>query len=107
MKFESDIDMSGNDIINRGNDPVGSGANVKSGFEGAIQEGTSRAVVFPTAFVSVPNVVVGFADNSGEISVPRAHSVTTAGFTIGVEKSGGGAAKNRDVAWVATDAGNT
>ena len=85
----------------------GGGPTLKSGMETAIQEGTTRAVVFATAFASVPDVVVGFADDSGEISVCKAFSPTTTGFTIGIEKSGGGAAKNRDVAWMATDTGNT
>ena len=62
---------------------------------------------FATAFASVPNVVAGFADNSTEISVCRASSVTNTGFTIGVQKSGGGSARDRDVAWIATNAGNT
>ncbi len=84
----------------------GGGPVLKSGLESSITEGTTRAVVFATAFASAPDVVVSFADNSTEISICKAHSVTTAGFTIGVEKSGGGAAKDRDVAWVATNAGN-
>ena len=46
------------------------------------------------------------SDRHSEISACRVHSVTTAGFTITVQKSGGGAAKDRDVAWVATNAGN-
>ena len=84
----------------------GGGPDLKSGLESAITEGTTRAVVFATAFASAPDVVVGFADTSTEISVCRAFSPTTAGFTIGVEKSGGGAAKARDVSWLATEAGN-
>lgn len=106
MKVLSDLDMAGNDIVNRGNDPGGGGASIKSGVAPAITEGTSRSVTFATAFASVPNVVIGFADSLSEISVCAAHSPTVTGFTIQVEKSGGGAAKNRDVAWIATDAGS-
>ena len=84
----------------------GGGADVKAGTETAIAEGTSRGVTFVTVFGGTPDVVCGFADNSTEISVARAHTVSTTGFTIAVEKSGGGASKNRDVAWIATDAGN-
>ena len=85
----------------------GGGPDVKSGLESAITEGTTRAVVFATAFASVPVVVVSFSDNSAEQSTCSAHSPTTTGFTIRVDKVGGGQSKSRDVAWQATDAGNT
>ena len=85
----------------------GGGANVKSGLESAITEGTTRAVTFVTAFSSTPNVVVSFSDNSSEQSTCMAHSVSTTGFTIGVEKIGGGQNRDRTVAWIATDAGNS
>lgn len=84
----------------------GGGADVKSGFESAVPEGGTRAVTFNTAFSSAPNVVVNFADNSSQISVISAHSVSASGFTIMVVKSGGGSSADRDVAWIATDAGN-
>lgn len=84
----------------------GGGANVKSGFESAITENTTRAVTFVTAFTAAPDVVVGFADASAEISVCAAHTVSTTGFTILVTKSGGGGSASRDVTWIATDAGN-
>ena len=84
----------------------GGGADVKSGFESAITEGSTRAVTFTTAFSAAPDVVVGFADTSTEISVCAAHTESTTGFTIQVEKVGGGAAKNRDVFWIATSAGD-
>jgi hypothetical protein len=84
----------------------GGGADVKAGNETGITENTTRAVTFTTSFSATPNVVVGFSDNSAEISVVSAHTVSTTGFTILVTKSGGGGSANRDVAWVATDAGN-
>lgn len=84
----------------------GGGADVKGGFESAIAENSTRAVTFNTAFAVAPNVVVGFADNSTEISVVAAHTASTTGFMIEVTKSGGGGSANRDVAWIATDAGN-
>ncbi len=84
----------------------GGGANVKSGFESAVAEGGTRSVTFNTVFAATPDVVVSFADSSAEISVLAAHTVSVSGFTITVTKSGGGGSANRDVAWVATDAGN-
>ena len=85
----------------------GGGADVKGGFESAIAENSTRVVSFTTAFSSAPNVVVSCADASTEISVAAAHTVSTTGFTIAVTKVGGGGSNNRDVAWIATDAGNT
>ena len=84
----------------------GGGPDVKSGLESAISENATRVVAFATPFSSTPNVVVNFADASAEISVVAAHTVSTTGFTIAVTKSGGGGSANRDVAWIATDAGN-
>lgn len=84
----------------------GGGANVKSGFELAVTENSTRFVPFATAFASTPDVVVNFADNSAEISVVAAHTVSTTGFTIAITKVGGGGSSNRDVYWIATDAGN-
>ena len=80
---------------------------VKSGTESAITEGTTRAVTFVTAFSSTPNVVIGFGDNSSEQSTCMAYSASTTGFTIGVEKIGGGQDRDRTVSWIATDAGNS
>lgn len=84
----------------------GGGANVKSGVETGITENTTRTVTFTAAFSLTPDVVVGFADSSSEISVCAAHTVSTTGFTIAVNKVGGGGSSNRDVYWIATDAGN-
>lgn len=84
----------------------GGGSNVKSGFESAITENSTRSVTFPTAFSGTPDVVVGFADDTSQISIVHAHTVTTTGFTIQVVKSGGGGSVTRDVFWIATDAGN-
>ena len=84
----------------------GGGPSLKSGLESAITEGTTRAVVFATAFASAPDVVVSFADNTAEQSTCSAYSPTTTGFTIRVDKVGGGQSRSRDVFWPATDAGN-
>ena len=84
----------------------GGGANVKAGFESAVAENSTRAVTFNTAFSSTPNVVANCADSSSQLSFVNAHSVTVNGFTIQVLKSGGGGSANRDIAWIATDAGN-
>ena len=84
----------------------GGGADVKGGFESAIPENATRVVAFATPFSSTPDVVVNFADTSVEVSVIAAHTVSTTGFTIAVTKSGGGGSASRDVAWIATDAGN-
>jgi hypothetical protein len=88
-------------------DASSGGANVKSGFESAITENSERSVTFTTAFSSTPDVVVGLADSSDEISVLSAHTVSANGFTIKVNKSGGGASADRDVYWIATDAGDS
>ena len=84
----------------------GGGADVKSGFESTIPEGTTRAVSFATAFSATPHVVVSFADDTTQISVVHAYTPSTTGFTIRVVKSGGGGSVTRDVNWIATDAGN-
>ena len=84
----------------------GGGADVKSGFEAAITEGSSRVVTFNTAFSSSPNVVVSCADTSYQLTFVQAHSESTTGFTIDATKSGGGGNVTRDVAWIATDAGD-
>lgn len=84
----------------------GGGADVKSGFESAISENSARTVTFNTAFSGTPNVVVGFADDTTQISVVHAHTVSTTGFTVQVVKSGGGGSVTRDIYWMATDAGN-
>ena len=81
--------------------------DVKSGLEPAITEGTTRVVSFGTAFSSTPDVVISFADNSSEVSTCSSFGVSTTGFTIGVEKVGGGQSRDRNVSWIATDAGNS
>ena len=100
-----------NDLVNSSTTSLhshagGGGADVKSGVELAITEGGSSFVTFNSAFSSTPNVVVSCADNSTQLTFAYAHTVTTTGFTILVIKSGGGGNVNRDVAWIATDAGN-
>lgn len=84
----------------------GGGADVKSGFESAVSEGGSRTVTFNTAFSASPNVVVSISDTSSQLTFVQAHTVSTTGFTIDAIKSGGGGNVTRDVAWIATDAGN-
>lgn len=80
----------------------GGGANIKSGVVNLTAGGTAN-VTFATPFASVPHVVVtsqfASADTSTTLS---AYNVTVNGFTM---KGAGNAAGN--VAWIATDAGNT
>lgn len=80
----------------------GGGANIKSGVVNLTAGGTAN-VTFTTPFASVPHVVVtsqfASADTSTTLS---AYNVTVNGFTM---KGAGNAAGN--VAWIATDAGNT
>ena len=84
----------------------GGGADVKGGVETAITENTTRAVAFGTAFVGTPNVVGTIADSSARDCLVAIRSITTAGFDIFVHKVAGGAAADRDVQWIATDAGD-
>ena len=100
-----------NDLVNSSSTTFhshagGGGADVKGGVELAISEGGSRTVTFNTAFSGTPNVVASCADVSSQLSFAHAHTVSTTGFTIDVIKSGGGGNVNRDVAWIATDAGD-
>lgn len=98
--------VDGSETALHGHAGGGGGANVKSGLESAITENTTRTVTFGTAFAAAPDVVVAFADASSELSVCAAHTASTTGFTIAVGKIGGGGSTTRDVAWMATDAGN-
>ena len=98
--------VAGSDTTLHSHTGGGGGADIKAGNETTITEGGSRSVTFTTAFSATPNVVVGFSDNSTQISVCSAHTVSTSGFTIMVVKSGGGGNSNRDVSWIATDAGD-
>ena len=81
--------------------PAG-GANVKSGVVN-LGAATTAAVTFVTPFAATPHVVVAYqfasTDTSNSIS---AYNVTVNGFTL---KGAGNAAGN--VAWIATDAGNS
>lgn len=84
----------------------GASIDVKSGEELAIAENSEVTVTFGTAFSITPKVVCEFSDNSAELSTLSVHTVSTTGFTIKVNKIGGGGNTNRDVAWIATDEGN-
>ena len=84
----------------------GGGADVKTGTESGILENTERTVSFSTAFTSIPDVICEFSDNSDELSTLSTHTVSTTGFTIKVNKIGGGGSSSRDVEWIATDSGN-
>jgi len=80
----------------------GGGANVKSGIVNLAAGGTAN-VTFTTPFQSVPHVVVSSQFNVADTSTTLgAYNVTVNGFTM---KGAGNAAGN--VAWIATDAGNT
>lgn len=84
----------------------GGGADVKSGLETAITENTTRSVVFGAAFSGTPNVVGTIADSSARDTLIAIRSITVNGFDIFVHKVAGGGAADRDVQWIATDAGN-
>ena len=85
----------------------GSGADVKSGRVTAISEGSIVTVTFGTAFSSVPNIVVSLDDGIiGELSICITSGVLVNSFRIHVLKIGGGGNVSRDVAWIATDAGD-
>ena len=101
LKFDSATDEWGVE-----NEAGGGGSNVKSGRETAITEGSTKTVTFTTAFSATPHVCVSFDDGSTQQSICQVESVSTIGFTIRVIKIGGGGNVNRDVNWIATDAGN-
>ncbi len=82
-----------------------SAADVKSGMEAAIADDSTRVVVFASAFVSIPNVVV--SQNSTEQQhILQVESVSTAGFTINIVKNHPSSDDTVDVSWIATDVGN-
>lgn len=85
----------------------GGGADVKSGQETGISCGSSRDVIFTTAFSSTPNVVSVSDVTQSKDHAIRIGAVSTAGFTIYVDKTHtGGACANVGVYWIATNAGN-
>ena len=83
------------------------GADVKGGLETAITENTTRSVTFGTAFTGTPNITGCIADSNTRDTLVAIRSITTTGFDIFVHKIAGGGAANRDVQWLATDAGDT
>lgn len=83
-------------------EPGGGGAVVKSGLV-TLSAGGSANVSFVTPFASTPQVVVTAQINSADTSCTySAHSVTVNGFTL---RGAGNPAGN--VAWIATNGGNT
>ena len=78
--------------------------NLKSGSV-VVTEDSSAAVSFGTAFDSVPCVtatpVSTDSDHHAAVS-----GKTVNGFNVYLNKSGGGAADDITVGWIATDAGN-
>lgn len=81
---------------------AGSGPTVKSGLVN-LTAGGSANVVFVTPFASTPHVVVTSQTNNADTSCTySAHSVTVNGFTM---RGAGNPAGN--VAWLATNAGNS
>lgn len=80
------------------------GLNVKSGSI-VVTEDSSQAVTFNTAFASTPNVTVN--PISADSSHTATHSTPTVnGFTVYMNKTGGGAAGDVTVEWIATNVGN-
>jgi hypothetical protein len=63
-------------------------------------------VTFVSAFGNTPQVVVSFDDGSTQQSLCQVEGVSAMGFTIRVIKIGGGGSVDRDVVWIATDAGD-
>ncbi len=84
----------------------GSGANVKSGIELAIPDGSSNTVVFATPFASVPHVVATIEGALGAVDIVAVWNVTASQFQLKVYKGHGGSAHTWDVYWIATDAGD-
>ena len=80
------------------------GDNLKSGTV-VITEDSSAVVTFTIAFAVTPNVVVTPDSNDSDHQA-TADSITVNGFTAYMNKSGGGAADEITVHWIATDAGN-
>lgn len=80
----------------------GSGPDVKSGLV-SLTAGGSAVVAFASAFSSTPQVVVLSQINNADTSCTySAHTVSTGGFTL---RGAGNPAGN--VAWIATNAGNS
>lgn len=83
-------------------EPGSGGADIKSGLVN-LTAGGSANVVFATPFSTVPRVVVTAQINNADTSCTySAHTVTVNGFTL---RGAGNPAGN--VAWLATNAGNT
>lgn len=78
--------------------------NLKSGSV-VVTEDSFAAVVFTIAFASAPNVVVT-PDSSDPSHTATVTDLTVNGFTVYMNKTGGGAAGEITVHWIATDVGN-
>lgn len=85
----------------------GGGADVKSGKVTGLSDGSSTGVTFTTAFSSTPNVVATLNGNIDGDDVAKVYSISTAGFTVAIQKIHGGSGHTWDVEWIATDAGNS
>jgi hypothetical protein len=93
------IDESG---IKTGTSPVGS--RLKTG-NVVVTEDSFAAVVFGTAFAAIPNVTVSPISDDTDHQATAAN-ITVNGFDCYMNKSGGGAAGEITVGWVASDIGN-
>ena len=105
-RFESDLDMAGHDIVNRGNDPGGGGgANIKAGTLSFATD-TWVSVSFVTDFSTVPKVVV--TADANQIArwdfSPIIRNVTVSGFDVRYDDRS--QAGTVIISWIATDAGN-
>ena len=63
-------------------------------------------MTFAAPFYVIPVVVAGFADDVQALSSVSVYAVSTEGFTIAVNKPGGGNPITRDVSWIAATSGN-
>lgn len=78
--------------------------NTKSGSV-SVTEDSSEAITFTTAFAATPHITVSVDETSPEHYV-SVSGVSTTGFTVYLDKPGGGPAGSCTVYWMATDIGN-
>ena len=92
------VDKSGNPVLKGINEiHIQCGAVV-------VTEDSSASVAFNPAFVLVPNVVVSPQSTDSDHQATVAN-ITVNGFDAYLNKSGGGAADDITVQWIATDDG--
>jgi len=88
----------------------GGGVDVKGGSDTVVVNSTT-AIVFNTAFVGTPNVVVSFAGNVDFVDNEKAialsvFNISTTGFTVRYDEKDGNSPSPASFEWLATDAGD-